>query len=88
MDVRRKRHVADLLENGAKFWIGREAQDAFAIVPGGEDFGFQERRVVVRSGKLEALARLNFAAGSYEGGPFMFIELLGEENLDAASGIG
>ena len=69
VDVWGQRHVADAIENSAKVFGGREAESAFAVFGGSDDFGFQERRSVVGGGEVETLAGLNLAAGADEGGP-------------------
>ena len=83
--------MADAVEDRVEVWRGGEAEGAFAEVFGGEDFGFEERRCVVRYGLVveeEALAGLYLAAGADEGGPGVGLGLLGEEDFDAAGGVG
>jgi hypothetical protein len=88
MDVGGQRHVADAVEDGAEVGGGGEPESAFAEVGSGDDFGFEEGCGVVRCGEVEALAGLHFSAGSYKGGPLVLGELLGEEDFDAAGGVG
>ena len=88
VDVGRQRHVADPVEDGEEVCDWGEAQGALAELSGGDDFGFEERGCVIGGGEVEMLAGLNFAAGADEGGPLVLAELLGEEDFDAAGGVG
>jgi hypothetical protein len=80
--------VADLFEDGLEVGRGGEAEGAFAEVSGGEDFGFEERLGFVGGVEEKALAGLNLAAGTNQGGPVLSSEVLGEEDFDAAGGVG
>jgi hypothetical protein len=85
--------VAYAVQDFCEVWYGEKAEGAFAELASGEDFGFEEWCGIGWGCEAEAFAGDYFPAGADEGGPDVFVgvlgdELLGEEDFDAAGGVG
>jgi hypothetical protein len=88
VDVGWQRHVADLLEDGAEVFCRSEAEGSLAVLSGFDDFGFEQRGLIVGGGEVETFAGLYLFAGAYECSPLLRAQLLGEEDFDAARWVG
>jgi hypothetical protein len=76
VDIRRERHVTYFVEDSVEVGSGRKAECALAELSGCEDFGFEQWLGFVGGVEEQVFAGLDFAAGTDQGGPFVFGKLL------------
>jgi hypothetical protein len=87
VNVRRQRHVTDLVENSLKILHRIKPQGALAELSGANDFGLEERFRLIGRSEVKVLSGLYLAAGADERRPLVLAELLGQQDLDTARGI-
>ncbi len=88
MDIRRQRHMPNLIENRLKIRHRIEPKRPLPKVASRENLRLKKRFCPIRSSKMKPLSRLNLATGSHKGQPIFSPNVFSKKHFNTASRIG